>query len=106
MKVENEFIFKDSTPNVFENEIYRLDTKKTGMENDIPTQGLIDTNDIVSSLLSTIYNNSKNVTKYPINLKLADVTPIHKKDETTLMKNYRTVSLIPIASKLFERDMI
>ena len=42
---------------------------------------------------------------YPINLKLADVTPIHKKDETTLMKNYRPVSLIPIVSKLFERDM-
>ena len=49
------------------------------MENDIPTKILIDTNDIVSSLFSIIYNNSKNDTKYPINLILADVTPIHKK---------------------------
>ena len=70
-----------------------------------PTIVLIDTNDIVSPFLSTIYNNSKNATKYPINLKLADGTPIHKKDETTLMKNYRSVSLIPIVSKLFEREM-
>ena len=38
-------------------------------------------------------------------MKVADVTPIHKKDEATLMKNYRPVSLIPIVSKLFERDM-
>ena len=38
-------------------------------------------------------------------LKLADVTPIHKKAETTLLKNYRPVSLIPIVSKLFERNM-
>ena len=38
-------------------------------------------------------------------LKLADVTPIHKKDENTLLKNYRPVSLIPIVSKLFEREM-
>ena len=104
VKVENKFKFKDSTPNVFENEINRLDTKKAGMENDIPTKILIDTNDIVSSLFSNIYNNSKNASKYPINLKLADVTPIHKKHETTLMKNYRPVSLIPIVSKLFERD--
>ena len=85
-KVENEFKFKDSTPNVFENEINRLDTKKGGVENDIPTNILIDTNDIVSSLLLIIYNNSKNASKYPINLKLADVTPIHKRDETTPSK--------------------
>ena len=104
-KVENKFKFKDATPNAFETEINRLDTKKAGMENDIPIKVLIDTNDIVSLFLSTIYNNSKNATKYPINLKLADVTPIHKKDETTLMKNYRPGSLIPIMSKLFERDM-
>ena len=36
---------------------------------------------------------------------MADVIPIHKKDETTLLKNYRPVSLIPVVSKLFERDM-
>ena len=30
--------------------------------------------------------------------------PIHKKDDTTLKKNYRPVSLIPVVSKLFERD--
>ena len=31
--------------------------------------------------------------------------PIHKKEETTLLKIYRPVSLIPVVSKLFERDM-
>ena len=33
------------------------------------------------------------------------MTPIHKKEERTLLKNYRPVSLIPIVSKLFQRDM-
>ena len=33
------------------------------------------------------------------------MTPIHKKDEKTALKNYRPVSLIPIVSKLFERNM-
>ena len=36
---------------------------------------------------------------------MADVLPIHKKDEKTLAKNYRPVSLIPVVSKLFERNM-
>ena len=60
VKVKNKFTFKDSTPNAFENVINRLDTKKAGMENDIPTKMLIETNDIVSPLLLTIYNNVKN----------------------------------------------
>ena len=105
VKVKNRFVFKDSTAEDFANEISRLDSKKAGIENDIPTKILIGSKDIVASHSSMIYNNSKNAMKYPANLKLADVTPIHKKDETTLMKNYRPVSLIPIVSKLFERDM-
>ena len=44
-KVEKKFKFKDLTPNAFETETNRLDTKKTGMENDILAKVLIDTND-------------------------------------------------------------
>ena len=36
---------------------------------------------------------------------MADITPIHKKDETTLKENYRPVSILPSISKIFERDM-
>ena len=38
-------------------------------------------------------------------LKIAGVTPLHKKDEKTLIKIYRPVSLIPVVSKLYERNM-
>ena len=75
------------------------------VQNDIPTKILIKTNDIVSSQLSNFFNKSKNIQHYPTMLKLADVTPLHKKDEKTLTKNYRPVSLIPIVSKLYERNM-
>ena len=36
---------------------------------------------------------------------MADVRPIHKKEEKTLAKNYRPISLIPVVSKLFEKNM-
>ena len=36
-------------------------------------------------------------------MKLADVTPVHKKDEVTQAKNYRPVSVLPTVSKIFER---
>ena len=61
--------------------------------------------EIVCNHLSHIYNYTKNDNAYPQSLKLADETPIHKKDARTLLKNDRHVSLIPIVYKLFERDL-
>ena len=105
VNVENKFVFTNTTANAFKAEINKLDPRKAGIENDIPAKILISTSDIVCTHLSHIYNSTKNYNSYPRSLKLADVTPIHKKDARTLMKNYRPVSLIPIVSKLFERDM-
>ena len=82
-----------------------MDPGKASIENDIPVKILITTSDIVCTHLSQIYNSTKNENIYPQSLKLADVTPIHKKDALTSLKNDRPVSLIPIVSKLFERDM-
>ena len=42
---------------------------------------------------------------FPNNLKVADITPIFKKGDSTLEKNYRPVSILPVVSKIFERIM-
>ena len=36
-------------------------------------------------------------------LKLADITPAYKKNDCTLVENYRPVSVLPTLSKIFER---
>ena len=36
-------------------------------------------------------------------LKRADLTPVHKADDTTNKKNYRNISLLPVVSKVFEK---
>ena len=41
--------------------------------------------------------------KFPITLKNANVTPVHKKDDPTDKKNIRPVSVLPLLSKVFER---
>ena len=38
-------------------------------------------------------------------LKLADVTPIHKKGMKELEEDYRSVRILPTLSKMFERIM-
>ena len=105
VKVETKFKFSDITADEIYTEIKALNPNKASIENDIPAKILIGSNDIISSHLAGIYNNSKNSQSYPVSLKVADVTPIHKEKETTCKKNYRPVSLIPILSKLYERNM-
>ena len=42
---------------------------------------------------------------FPESLKLADVTPVYKKSEPTLVSNYRPMSVLPTMSKEFQRLM-
>ena len=65
---------------------------------------LKDTSDISSQHLSNIWNREIIENKvFSGNLKKANICPIFKKDDRTLDKNYRPVSLLPNVSKVFER---
>ena len=105
VRVENKFEFVEMTSNEIEIEIKKLDIKKASMEDDIPAKVLVVSYDIVGKHLSSIFNNSKNSNTYPHSLKISDVIPIPKTKEKISIKQYRPVSLIPIISKLFERNM-
>lgn len=72
----------------------------------IPTKQLKKTINIVSEPLMHIWNEQivKNM-DFPAKLKLADISPIHKKLESISKENYRPVSVLPTVSKIFERLM-
>ena len=105
INVINKFKFSEITVNNINEEIENLDPLKASIKDDLPAKILIKCKDIVNEHLTKIYNDSKNNCCFPKALKLAEVTPIHKKEKTTLMKNYRLVSLLPVVSKLFERNL-
>ena len=53
--------------------------------------------------LRVIFQNILVTSKYPDMWKLANVTPIFKKGDKQLIKNYRPISLLPICGKAFEK---
>jgi len=55
--------------------------------------------------ISYLVNRSLNECNFPESMKKAQVVPIHKKKSTLDKGNYRPVSLLPIISKVFEREL-
>ena len=53
--------------------------------------------------LKLIFEESLKFGVFPEIWKKANVVPGHKKDDETLVKNYRPISLLPIFGKIFER---
>ena len=103
INVQQSFQFSKITPEEVLSEINYLDNKKVGSCKNIPTKILKETSEINSQHLDKIWNEqvirSENL---PYELKLADIIPIFKKEESTLAKNYRPVSALPCISKVFE----
>ena len=60
--------------------------------------------EICSFVLQNIWNSEiLGKLYFPNKLKLEDITPIHKKKDPTLVENYRSVSVLPSVSKIFDR---
>ena len=83
-----------------------LNNKKNGTFGNIPTKLLKEVSDICAPALNDIWNNEIITQKcFPNNLKLVDMTPVIKKEDASLLKNYRPVSVLPVVSKIYERIM-
>ena len=53
--------------------------------------------------LKLIFNNILATGIYPDQWKMANVTPVHKKDNKQIINNYRPISILPIFAKVFEK---
>ena len=76
-------------------------TKKTNGA--IPTKIVKLENKQICKHLANCINECIKQNKFPNVLKIADITPIFKKDDPLDNTNYRPISILPTVSKIFER---
>ena len=71
----------------------------------IPAKTLKISADIIAPTLTAIFNLSLNSCTYIDSWKKARITPIFKSEDRQKCDNYRPISILPIISKIFEKEV-
>ena len=104
--VQNDSLFYfDVSIEEMKTEIDRLNPSKATTFKNIPPKILKGSSDICAESLQIIFNDGIENYSFPDKLKSAGVSSLRKAEAKTSKKNYRPVSVLPTASKIFERIM-
>ena len=82
-------------------EIKQLDTRKACQDTDVPSKIVKMNSDIFADVLHQNFNDAIATSVFKQNLKNAYVTPVFKKGDRNSETNYRPVSILPNASKIY-----
>ena len=94
------FRFRETNTNEIKKFIQNLDAKKASQNSDMNTKqnaaffAKYSCDDINASIRSSKFHNE---------LKEADIVPVHKKKSKLSKENYRSISILPNISKVYER---
>ena len=90
-------------PQEVEEILRTLKTDKASGPDGLSNRILKELSHELSSPLCSLFNKSLSLGKFPSPYKDANVSPVHKKGDLSLVSNYRPISLLNSVAKLFEK---
>jgi hypothetical protein len=105
IKNTEEFAFSMVDESFVGKQIDKLCIKKATGRDGISAKLVKLAKPIIVNPVTEIINKGISSSVFPDSLKIAQVTPLHKKNSTLDKSNYRPVSILPVMSKLFERTI-
>ena len=72
----------------------------------IPAKVLKITANVIAPSLTYIFNASLESGIYVDSWKLAKIIPIYKSEDRKKCENYRSISILPVISKVFESESL
>lgn len=104
-RVQKDMVIAPVTPNEIVKMVNEMKNKKSCGYDDIPIAVIKENLDVLAEPLTVFYNKCIAEGIFPDQLKIAKIIPIHKKGSKTDPKNYRPISLLPVLSKIFEKNI-
>ena len=95
--------FKVITETEVVNIVIDFDNKKSTGVDGIPSILIKWSIHIIAPILTKLFNIFVNMGVYPDSLKVAKVTPLHKKRDKTIDDNFRPISVLTQINKIFEK---
>ena len=95
------FEFREVNSREIWDQINNLNTRKASPIESIPARIFKEYSDIFSEILQRTFNEDLSYMTFPKELKLGDISSLHKKDDKFGKKNYRPIATLPSASKIY-----
>lgn len=103
VNLPNSFVLTPTSPFEITSIIDKLKPKTSKGIDEISPKLLKSNNVLIAEPLSFIANLSLQSGLFPTDMKIARVIPINKSKDKTSFQNYRSISLLPAFSEIFER---
>jgi hypothetical protein len=96
------FKFNEVSLHTIEQMLLKLNPKKSAGFDQIPPKLFKVGAKSISPHLTLLVNSSIQTSEFPHILKLAEVSPVYKKEDNMKRNNYRPISILSVMSKIFE----
>ena len=100
-----EFTFQVISPGTLSKYVNKLQNNKAVCHDGLKATFIKLSGTHLCSSLCEIFNACIITSSFPSEMKLADISPILKKDDSLCKENYRSVNLLTIVSTLFKNSM-